>query len=692
MKARGWLAARLAVATTGGALTAFAARMPLRRQVAALDGGPQDDSVRRVAYMRGLDGLRAIGVLAVLLYHADVGWMKGGFLGVELFFVVSGFLITTLLVAEMSEGGRLDVKAFWMRRARRLLPAAFTLTGATVVVTLLFFPGEVAGLRGDALAGFGYVSNWYLIFENESYFESLGRPSLLQHLWSLAVEEQFYIVWPLLMVLVLGRIRRWQAFSLVAIGAIASGVWMAYSYDPLLDPSRVYYGTDTRAGGLLIGAALAFALAPGPVKSRIERLPWPAVDTAGVLAAAGIGYAFWQVGEFDSRLYQGGLAAFGVVSAVLIGVATHPKSRLSSLVLSRQPLRWIGERSYSIYLWHWPVFMLTRPGLDVQIDGIELLAVRFAVVLALSEVSYRLVERPFRSGAVGRFWRNVMRPRGASLRAVTFQWIAPASTACVLVLAIGLSAAAADPPGPPPYLTVSSVTTTSWSDAGREPRATVPPTLSPAPVQTTAPTAAPTASPAPVTAAPTEAPTPVPTAAPTPVPTAVVTPAATPSPPPPAPPPSGRVFALGDSVMLGAAPQLPAYLGNVEIDAAVGRQASDALSVLRWRKEQGLLGDVVVVHIGNNGIVTGPQLDEAMQILSDVPRVAVVNVRVPRDWEGVNNETIAEKVPSYGNAVLVDWHNASAPYSDIFYSDGIHLRPEGAVYYAQVIASALNGE
>lgn len=695
MDARRWLAAGGAGAASSRVLTAIGARARvLLARGDSTAAGAEAAGSARVPYMRGLDGLRAIGVLAVLLYHADIRWVSGGFLGVELFFVVSGFLITTILLAEMREHGRLDVGNFWLRRARRLLPAAFTLIAATLVVTLVFLPDEVASLRGDALAGFGYFSNWYLIVDDQSYFESLGRPSLLRHLWSLAVEEQFYIAWPLVMLL-LGRMWRWGAFSLIVIAAVASTALMAYLYDPIGDPSRIYYGTDTRVAGLLIGAALAFLWESGRVRAWLEGVPGLAVDLAGLAALAAIGYAFWRIGEFDPQLYRGGFAVFGLVSALLIAVAVHPRSRLSSGVLARQPLRWIGLRSYSIYLWHWPVFMLTRPGLDVQMDGIELLMVRFAIVFALAEVSYRLVETPFRSGAVGRFFKWLFSARGASIRVAAYQWVAPASAAFVLILTLGLSVASAQPPEPPSYVPTGRMVTRSWSDAGEKPMSgsgpTLQPTSAPRPPAST-PTASPSPTPVPITPSPVPA-TPAPTPAPviTPVPTPPPTPAPTPVPPPAVPPPPGRVFALGDSVMLGAAYALPAYLGDVEIDAAEGRQAVAALELLRQRKESGVLGDVVVLHIGNNGTFTGAQLNEALQILSDVPAVAVVNVKVPREWEGFNNEAIAQVVPSYPNAVMVDWHGASVNYPGIFYADGIHLQPPGADYYAQVIAAALGG-
>ena len=226
----------------------------------------------RLPRMPGLDGLRALAVVAVLLYHAGLASVPGGFLGVEVFFVISGYLITALLVTEWRRRGRIDLAAFWMRRARRLLPALYLVVVATLAYAVLFLPGEVAGLRGDALSAFGYVTNWYLIFGDESYFEAMGRPSLLRHLWSLAVEEQFYLLWPPMVAVGISlgarrrRLRRLMFVSLAVAGG--SALLMAALYAPAIDPSRIYYGTDTRATGLLFGAALAFVWRPGERTSR----------------------------------------------------------------------------------------------------------------------------------------------------------------------------------------------------------------------------------------------------------------------------------------------------------------------------------------------------------------------------------------------------------------------------------------
>src|SRR5215813_9976050 len=213
----------------------------------------------RLGYLPGLDGVRA---LAVLADHADIGWLPGGFLGVEIFFVVSGYLITSLLLSEYRVNHSISLKRFWQRRARRLLPALFVLILAVLAYAVIFLPEEVAGLRADAVSAFTYATNWYLIFAQKSYFETVGRPSVLRHLWSLAVEEQFYLLWPPIFAGVLVRLKSWHAILVLLAGAAASALWMGTLFQPDVDPSRVYYGTDTRAAGILLGAALAFVWMP----------------------------------------------------------------------------------------------------------------------------------------------------------------------------------------------------------------------------------------------------------------------------------------------------------------------------------------------------------------------------------------------------------------------------------------------
>jgi peptidoglycan/LPS O-acetylase OafA/YrhL len=629
--------------------------------------------------------LRAFAVIAVLLYHADLTWIPGGFLGVEVFFVISGYLITALLLTEWRQRGRIDLKTFWLRRARRLLPALYVLLVVILSFAVVFLPGEVAGLRGDVLAAFGYVTNWYLIFGQESYFEAVGRPSLLQHLWSLAVEEQFYLIWPPILALGLcigaTRLRRRRVLAVVLFGALASAVTMALLYVPGVDPSRIYYGTDTRATGLLCGATLAFLWSPGdkyrPSETRHHRLRlpgrsrfrrrwgWTAPLLLDVVGFAALGALVWfclNLGEFQPFIYCGGLALVGLATTATIMALVHPHALIGSRFLGSAPLRWVGVRSYGIYLWHWPVFMVTRPDLDVPIDGLPLLALRLTATVVLADLSYRYIETPIRRGALERAWRTLREARGPLRWRLRLQWagaLVPILASCAL---LGVAVAQAEPPEKPSYLaSMKSVHTVEQSHHASSTAGMDRPSLGQeSHEQVKAQTTAKKTWDSGRTGSSEF---------------------------------TGAVSAIGDSVMLGAVGGLQKDIkGLTVVDAEVGLQVYAATDTLRYRRALGQLGDVVIVHLGNNGTFTRRQFDEIMRILSGVDRVVFVNVSVPRAWEEANNEVIAEGVERYPNTVLVDWHSASADRAEIFYRDGYHLRPEGQRLYADLISSNLPDE
>ncbi len=595
----------------------------------------------RMRYMPGLDGLRAFAVTAVLLYHADLNWIPGGFLGVDVFFVISGYLITSLLLAEFRNQGRIGLGQFYLRRARRLLPALFLLLGVVGLFAVVFLPDEVTKLRGDVVAALLYGTNWWQIFRNVSYFEAAGRPPLLQHLWSLAVEEQFYLIWPLLLT---GMFKLWRGrrrpmllatFAMVAVSALLMiGLSMSRGYPIDHDPSRVYYGTDTRAFTMLIGAMLAMVWAPWRLSGKTSRGGRIVLDAMGLVGILGLAWMFLNVSEFSNNLYRGGFVVCSVLSALVIAVTVHPAADLGRWFLGRQPMRWIGERSYGIYLWHWPVFMVTRPVLDIGLTGTPNLILRLSVTVALAELSYRYVEQPIRQGALGRWFKQLRSATGSERIAMSARTavISGSIALGIVLLAIGLvnGRPAPIPPGLDTQAASAQSTVT---------------TLPLTPTTAGAPGAAPAATPG-----------------------------------------VARITLIGDSVMVGAATALTQRLGPVRIDAAVNRQFGNAIDILRAIKDSGQLSDTVVVHMGTNGVITQGHMDAIMDILKDRKRVVFINLKVPRRWEQPDNDVIAANIAKYPNAVLIDWHAIGAAHPEYFYEDGIHLRPDGPRAYAELIA------
>ncbi|MCY7540035.1 acyltransferase family protein, partial [Bacillus pumilus] len=350
----------------------------------------------RLRYILGLDGLRAVAVLAVIAYHLHIGPASGGFLGVDLFFVISGYLITTILLHKQDLGYQ-ELLPFWMGRIRRLLPAAYVMIFLTVSWCAIAGSNALLSIRGDALSSFFYVSNWWYIFHQLSYFDSFNAVSPLKNLWSLAIEEQFYIIWPVLLIAGLKWVKNRSHLPMITFGlALVSALWMAILYSPDTDPSRVYYGTDTRAFALLIGCSLAFVW-------PMQRLSSKKLLPVGrrILHIAGFGsfavflLCVYAVDEFDGFLYQGGMLLFCLNAAILIACICHPASLLGKW-LSYQPLVWIGKRSYGIYLWHYPIIVLTTPVIEIGQPSMGRVALQIIAILLIAEASYRFIEQPIR--------------------------------------------------------------------------------------------------------------------------------------------------------------------------------------------------------------------------------------------------------------------------------------------------------
>ena len=369
---------------------------------------------RGIRYIPAIDGLRAVAVIAVMLYHLGFKWIPGGFLGVDLFFVISGYVITRLLLDSIQRSGGLDLRAFYVARIRRLLPPLVFMIITTTIVVGLWAPDTMRRFLGDApFALFGGM-NWWLVFRHTDYFEAIGRPPLLQHTWSLGVEAQFYLLWPLILLLVLkyfgknkipGAALLIAAFSGIALLLVSLQVDAANSSQV----SHVYFGTDTHSIGLFLGAALAVSWIPQNLQETVSKKAQDFIDGIGVFGLLGIIAAFLFVDETDPTLYKLAFPLAGIFGCAIITSIVHPASRFAP-ILSSKPFVWIGERSYAIYLWHWVVFQVTRPDYDLEGSEWALYALRILIVFALADISLRLVELPVRTGLID-YWFKGMKYR-----------------------------------------------------------------------------------------------------------------------------------------------------------------------------------------------------------------------------------------------------------------------------------------
>jgi peptidoglycan/LPS O-acetylase OafA/YrhL/lysophospholipase L1-like esterase len=397
--------------------------------------------------MPGLDGLRAIAVLAVIAFHEQFSWAPGGLLGVALFFTLSGYLITDLLLSKWLATGRAQLGNFWARRARRLLPALFVMLAIVTAWITLLDRARLANLRGPVGAAATYSSNWYLIVQGQSYFSRFAPPQPLDHLWSLAVEEQFYLIWPWLLLAGLYLIRRrrnagairWLGLPTLALAA-GSAVLMWAMYHPAVDPTRVYEGTDTRACGLLIGAALAMVWSSGTA-SRASRTTSRVLDVPAAIGLGVIAVMIWRVGQYSTFLYHGGLVLLAIATSAVVAAAACPGS-LVGAALSWRPLRWIGVRSYGIYLWHYPVIVLTTPANGTE--DLPRAAWQIATSIGLAALSWKFVEEPVRHGAIGRAWHRIRTRQLAGLGVPKIAALT-GTTGVVLVAFAGLAGVVAVP-------------------------------------------------------------------------------------------------------------------------------------------------------------------------------------------------------------------------------------------------------
>ena len=613
----------------------------------------------RLRYISGFDGIRAIAVIAVLLFHADLPWLPGGFLGVDVFFVLSGFLITSILLKERESTGSIKFGRFYLGRARRLLPALLLVLATTALLSLAFAQDAASQLKTDILASLGYVSNWWYIFHDLSYFQAIGRPPLLQHLWSLAVEEQFYLIWPLALLIAFKWRGRAGVRKVAVIGAIASTILMAIVAIAMgmpgsNDPSRVYFGTDTHAMSILLGAALATVWRPDRLPQRIKA-PAPFVLFGiGALSLLTLVWFFHTLTQDSTFLYVGGFLVVAAVTAVLIAVVSHPAVAFGR-ILGLQPLRYIGTRSYGLYLWHWPIFMLTRPGIDIGWTGLPALVLSLGLTVLVAEASFRFVEMPIRRGALIAIWRR-WRSEGRAYAAGKLAMTALPVTAGVILVALALTTIPA--PNPADYL--GGQTSVGAGNLTTNPE--------PAPVPDPGGSAPPATSDdgsGELTTAP---------------PSALTSAGAYANEP---------ITAIGDSVLLGASSTMKTQLKKLTVDAEISRQTDVVVDRVRARKAAGQLADTVIIHTGTNGPPTQKQISDILTLLADRKRVVLVNTHMPDRFMGLANSAIAAVAPKFPNVRVADWSSAANGHREYFVVDGTHTTPTGSAAFLATIEQAL---
>lgn len=649
-------------------------KQPEPKQVATAQPAPQQNNVpealaippenktvkkdrrARLRQVKGLDGLRGLAVLAVVIYHFFGDILPGGYLGVDLFFVLSGFLITSLLVREYRVNNTISLKDFWIRRFRRILPAALvTLFIVTAIVTAI--GGDIAvGIREQFLGTLFFVNNWTQIATSQSYFAE-NEVQVFAHYWSLAVEEQFYIIWPLvtlgIFVFTQRRLRRSPRrvpMLVTALLAVLSAAAMALLFTPGEDPTRVYYGTDTHAFGLLIGAFLSLALTSTRNDPRVDSWPSAGKFEARVAGAIGalalVGYVIQLLfmGDDLAVTYQGGLLLTSVLGVLMIWGVIRETGPLT-WIFRTNVMRWLGQRSFSLYLWHWPVIMILRALFDADghMDHKWILGlVAVPIALLISEISYQHVENPFRRRGYKQTWKDYWASRPSfheineGFKKVAWPVVPLLVVACV---------------GGVVYGVVNSNDKTALEQELDQ-------------LQRMNQEANKGNAPAPAT------------------------------PPPPKEEKAAAVqgkdiTAVGDSVMLAASEALNTNYPGIYIDADVSRHYTAGLEVLQQLNDSGQLRKNVFLGFGTNGPAFPGQLEEMINLIGPDRQIFMAMPYGDREWMAQSRQEVLDAAKTHDNVYIADWCGHAQSHQDLLFEDGVHPMPEGAQEYAKSFDEAL---
>ncbi|QIW07270.1 acyltransferase family protein [Staphylococcus pseudintermedius] len=586
-------------------------------------------------YMPGLDGVRAVAVIAIIIYHLNPQWLSGGFLGVDTFFVISGYLITSLLLTEYHNTGKIELMSFWLRRVKRLIPAVLFLVMGVIVLSLIFMPTEIQKVRADSIAAIFYVSNWWYIMQNVDYFEQFAVQPL-KHLWSLAIEEQFYLVFPIVLLSLLSFIRRLKSIRIIfLILLVISMIAMMVLYVPNENVARVYFGTDTRIQTLLMGVLLALVWPPFQLKAKVNRQMRTMIDTAGVVGLAILFICFKFVSETNSILYYGGFFLISTVTLLVIASSVHPSGYFAKF-LGNKVFTFIGSRSYSLYLWHYPIIVLIHHQfVQGQIPPL-VYVVEILLMVLMAEFSYKFIEQPFRKEGFNIFAFNYL--KNWRSQKVLRTWLVIILLIPTLLVMVG---------GFNRFAQKNSTRVTEVNTEEIDKLITQPLPLPQLEIdgfvvkgnkQKYA---------------------------------------------------SWKPLLIGDSVMVDIGDDFRSFVPKADINGKVGRQLVEATSLAK-RQYQSYRdkNDIVVLELGTNGDFTEEQLNSLLEQFGEAD-IYLVNTRVPRSYESHVNQVLAKAAKKRANVTLVDWYSRSENHTEYFAPDGIHLQPPGVRALTNSIIQAI---
>lgn len=593
-------------------------------------------------YLAGLDGLRAVAVIAVLAYHLFPTVVRGGFIGVDIFFVISGFLITSLLITEHATTGRINLKKFWARRARRLLPALFVTIIVSCSVALLIGGDILVGLGRQVLGAATFSANWVEVATGANYFDASSL-HLFTNFWSLAVEEQFYAVWPFIIVAILGiatLTRRYKVglvTSLVLASISAGAMYLLFNTD---NPTRVYYGSDTHAFGLMIGAALAFLGNTRYARAVARGDKWPSarikhaklLQVAGWLSFAGVAALIFILPELEQVTYHGGLVAASILTGIIILAAVNNRGILQRL-LELRPLKWIGIRSYGLYLWHWPVIVLCYYGLPAELRWLTP-AITIAASAIAAVLSFRYLERPIRLVGMRTFFLlGIQRRLTIKNKTFRFQPFVPIGLALVALTVTAVITA-------PEKTQAQQRIEASAAKLAKEQKA--------AAIKAKAAARRPK----------------------------VIT--------------GKDITLVGDSVSLASAPELEAKFPGIYINAEVSRSMTrGGLETIERLLASNQVRRVLVVALGTNGYFGNGTVPQLLREVGKDRDVVFVTAHAPVVWTPDNNRYIHEIAKKHPNVRIAEWDADISARPDILGPDGIHPGPTGGAIYANSIADAI---